>query len=74
MCKDAPSDELEAAIKNAIGSADAKFYVSACTPVKEFKSNPSEISEASSRYEHLAIFMVRKTSILYELIHHPYYC
>ncbi|OIT28046.1 PREDICTED: uncharacterized protein LOC109213128 [Nicotiana attenuata] len=49
MCKDAPSDELEAAIKNAIGSADAKFYVSACTPGEELKSTPSEISEASSR-------------------------
>ncbi|KAJ8568379.1 hypothetical protein K7X08_027912 [Anisodus acutangulus] len=49
MCKDAPSDELEAVIKNATGSADAKLFASACTVAKEFKSPPAQTSEAGSR-------------------------
>ncbi|KAJ8551934.1 hypothetical protein K7X08_028377 [Anisodus acutangulus] len=48
MCKDAPCDELEAVIKNAIGSADTKLFASACMTAKEFKSTPAQTSEAGS--------------------------
>ncbi|MCD9560322.1 hypothetical protein HAX54_018937 [Datura stramonium] len=49
MCKDVPSDEVEIVIKNAIGTADAKLYASACRTAQEFKSTPVQSSEASSR-------------------------
>ncbi|CAN4120404.1 unnamed protein product [Withania somnifera] len=49
MCKDAPSDEVEIVIKNAIGSADAKLFSSACKTTQEFKSTPDQSSEATSR-------------------------
>ncbi|XP_055833556.1 uncharacterized protein LOC129902359 [Solanum dulcamara] len=49
MCKDAPSDEVETVIKNAIGIADPKLFSSACTTAQEFKSTPVQTSEASSR-------------------------
>ncbi|XP_049353448.1 uncharacterized protein LOC125817992 isoform X1 [Solanum verrucosum] len=49
MCKDAPSDEVEMVIKNAIGSADAKINASACMTAQEFQSPPVQSSEASSR-------------------------
>ncbi|CAN4119428.1 unnamed protein product [Withania somnifera] len=49
MCKDAPSDEVDIVIKNAIGSADAKLFASACKTAQEFKSTPVQSSEAASR-------------------------
>lgn len=64
MCKDAPSDEVETVIKNAIGSADPKLFASACTTAQEFKSTPVQTSEASSRYKHLAVFVVMESFCL----------
>ncbi|KAL3324774.1 hypothetical protein AABB24_038734 [Solanum stoloniferum] len=49
MCKDAPYDEVEMVINNAIGSADAQINASACMTAQEFQSPPVQSIEASNR-------------------------